>query len=227
MFTIVVPVLLGGTVASLLLLLGPAVVTKYLAWRRARTSSDRSRRTLTQSIECPYYVLPVVEVLKLPADASYPQLLATGKLVPARDGMQIIFVAHEALGVGHPDPGSHHWHTLLGALRRMLEGGSVKASEFGQGLSSAELRLLLPDAFVWFPRLCMPQPASEQNPKLALELLPEFQRMEAAIPAYIERARLVLVLAPPVEHAELAGTYCTYGTYCSRGSRCVLYDFQS
>ena len=82
-------------------------------------------------------------------------------------------------------------------------------------------RLLLPDAFVWFPSFCTPQPASEQNLTLALEQLPELQRMEAAIPAYIERARLVLILAPPLEHDELPGTHCTYGSWCSRGSRCA------
>ena len=217
MSDMVIVIILGGTAASLFLLFGPVIVAKYLSWHHPDASSDRKRRTLTQLLDCPYYVLPVAELLKLPSDTSYQQLLISGRLVPARDGMDIIFVAHEALGVRNPDPGRHHWHTLRGALRRMLEGGSVVASELG--LSSDELRLLLPDAFVWFPRLCMPQPASEQHPRLALDLLPEFQRMEAAIPAYIERSRFVLVLAPPVEHDELPGTYCTYSTWCSRGSR--------
>ncbi|CAE7948423.1 unnamed protein product, partial [Symbiodinium sp. KB8] len=106
-----------------------------------------------------------------------------------------LFVSHQWLTSGHPDPKMEQFKILQDALKDILAGVStVPASlglEFleGRGRTAVGGEMCGRPLFVWYDYLCCPQVEGKREEAIL------------SLPAYVEKCRFFAILCPPVQNS--------------------------
>lgn len=114
------------------------------------------------------FVLPVPTLLEMGTMLPHQHLLQRGLLRRWTPDMadQVIFVSHQWLGWGHPDPEGEQFAALKGVLSRLLEGkaGRVESHWLQQlvlkentVVTASEWKAVLPRMYVWLDFVSIPQ----------------------------------------------------------------------
>ena len=84
-------------------------------------------------------------------------------------------------------------------------------------LSAAECQALFKDTYVWVDIMSTPQPAGEADPQCAQQLCSDLEAALNSVLHFIAFSRMVLILAPPIEHNASNNLTCNLGTWRSSG----------
>ena len=178
---------------------------------RSRSSTAvlyRSRVSVRKSLsfpeEHPLYAVKASEVLGLGRMVHHETLryAATGTLVEWEPAMDpLIFVSHQWSSFSEPDQERTQFELLVYMLRNLhlILDCSTRAesrSKHLHGHTRSLKELDWESAYVWLDLWSVPQERSA---------LLEQRAAIRSIPAYVEQAAFLLVLAPPVQHRELEG----------------------
>jgi len=121
----------------------------------------------------PMHVLSVQALLKLPRLLPHQTLKNQGLLQEWAQDMRgrVIFVSHEWLGFGHPDPAGEQFAALKRILQRLMDGSIPKVEshwveqvgmKHTETVTAAAWKAALPHMFVWFDYWSVPQPGAPQ-----------------------------------------------------------------
>ena len=170
---------------------------------RPRASTCTVRKSLCFPEEFPLYAVKASDVVALDRMTSHETLqdAGTGVLVEWDASMgPLIFVSHQWAAFTEPDPDRTQFDLLVYMLNNLHLVTDMKASApsrmiMQQGRSLKELNWA--NAYVWLDLWSVPQ---ERHALL------DQRAAIRSIPAYVEQAAFLLVLAPPVQHRELRET---------------------
>eukprot|EP00438_Fugacium_kawagutii_P018454 Skav204783 [mRNA] locus=scaffold763:198123:198779:+ [translate_table: standard] len=130
------------------------------------TTASRRRVSISSVTYVPMWVMSVKDFLNLDHMPKHEELMRAGLLVKKSQNHFCIFVSHQWLGLGHPDPKLQQLPILQKALRNMLLGRCSPQSDlasqfFGESrrLSKRELQQLQ-DAYIWLDWFSIPQETS-------------------------------------------------------------------
>jgi ankyrin repeat protein len=175
------------------------------------------------------------------ADFCHQELLERDDLIRFEDlpmGAFVMFISHQWSGFDHPDPNGHHMKVLLKMLWDLRDGRySVETETFhvlvykqNTITSSSEWKHLLSNAYIWYDWFSQPQPSRGKNTVEVTVLSRDLNLALDSVPAYVERADILVILAPTCVHADKIDQrtsrkrYLCYRTWRKRGY-CVLEFF--
>jgi len=220
--------------------------TKVSLVRRDSTATD---------MKFPMYLVPLNQLQRLYGgkDPRHERIEAHQKLKRRKELVRwedlpldahIIFLSHEWVGWNHPDPHGIQLKTFLRVMQRLRSGeiSQVQMNVFhtmiyktNHIVRAKEWKEILNTAYVWFDWASMPQPSAcppsvtkEEKDRMGTDL----GNAVRSIPAYVEKADFVVIVAPGCLHADrrefhtkLRSKTC-FRTYRKRGW-CVLEVFAS
>ena len=190
-----------------------------LAWRTQETQrrvtleEERAARNLASVIEAqtnasqlmhPMVLVSATTFLGLGKLTSYETLRGQGKLtfldtleqlVAFREAKKVIFLSHQWLGWGAPDPDGEHYTAMVSATREagaMLLPGMPEAQAFES-------------MYVWVDFGSI---AQEHRGMQVMAI--------SSLPVYSAYSDAFIVVAPPTKHAQ-TGHSCNLGSYATRG----------
>jgi ankyrin repeat protein len=153
----------------------------------------------------PMYVLPLAELFLIDAVEKlkpHQVLLQLGVLHRFTPGEgRVLFVSHQWLSHGHPDPTCAQIGVLQAALRRLATGKVAVESHphlqivvGGITVRGREWKRLLtaPDTYVWLDWFSVPQPSVSSDE----QTLADMRRSIRSIPAYVASSAYTIILAP-------------------------------
>ena len=70
----------------------------------------------------PMYLIQVRDILEMTEVRPMQELREIGKVKEYAPGMKVIFVSHQWVGNGHPDPNFEQMQVLIDALKNISEG---------------------------------------------------------------------------------------------------------
>lgn len=184
----------------------------------------------------PMHLIPVPALLTLDRLHAHQFLLESGCLVLYREVhfQRVIFVSHQWLGYLHPDPVGDHLQALQRILSRLARGDINKVeSHQSRELASTEKTVVrrvqwvraLPHMYCWLDFLALPSLASHgAAAQDCVKIAKPGGRVQnsvssdvaRALPVYVERSALILVLAPVCEHCDTR-MVCNFATWRTRG----------
>eukprot|EP00397_Hematodinium_sp_SG-2012_P021528 GEMP01022246.1.p1 GENE.GEMP01022246.1~~GEMP01022246.1.p1 ORF type:complete len:654 (-),score=121.62 GEMP01022246.1:290-2251(-) len=185
-----------------------------------RKNWERSISRTACEVAYPMYCVPLSVVLEMRSVENHEVLRDRGVLVEytMHDENPVIFISHQWVANGHPDPEATQLAVFQGAIRRLAAGYEVRSDIlYSRALMKDEVRdnwsALLQDALVWYDYFSVPQEESnKEDTQLAIR----------SIPAYIEMATVMFILAPTMEHRESIDAngerrLCDYYSWAKRG----------
>ncbi|CAE7520652.1 unnamed protein product [Symbiodinium natans] len=149
-------------------------------------------------------------------------LLRKGLLHRWTPGMSVIFVSHQWLSSGHPDPQGRHAAVLRSTLQGVLDGSLQVEMDVAydanvpldDAVEYARNQVLSGYIFLdWFaiPQItARAEGVNEESTKSDAALAVQ------SIPFYVEASTIFLALVPEVKHKD-TGRYCNYTSWLSRG----------
>eukprot|EP00397_Hematodinium_sp_SG-2012_P039025 GEMP01042542.1.p1 GENE.GEMP01042542.1~~GEMP01042542.1.p1 ORF type:complete len:423 (+),score=74.60 GEMP01042542.1:180-1448(+) len=180
----------------------------------------RVRSSTACEVLYPMYCVPLSVVLEMRSVENHEVLRDRGVLVEytMRDEDPVIFISHQWVANGHPDPEATQLAVFQGAIRRLAAGYEVRSDIlYSRVLMKDEVcdnwSELLQDALVWYDYFSVPQEESnKEDTLLAIQ----------SIPAYIEMATVTFILAPTIDHRRFTDTngeslLCDYYSWAKRG----------
>ena len=120
------------------------------------------------------WLLPMKTFFELNEFVVHQDLLERGALVqynPRLHDERVVFVSHQWTSFDLPDPSGEQFHCLKMALQRLASGRikKVKSTNFSKHFVSYDISVdgktwkeTLPDMFIWFDFMSVPQPAAEE-----------------------------------------------------------------
>jgi len=220
-----------------------SVTTLY---RRDSTATD---------VKFPMYLVPLDQLHRLYGGKepryyrieAHQELKRRGELVRWEDlpfDANIIFLSHEWVGWSHPDPHGIQLKTFLRVMERLRLGLISRVDmnyhhammfKTNHVVQAEEWEEILRTAYVWIDWASMPQPSAcppsvsqDKKNKIGTDL----GNAVKSIPAYVEKADFVTIVAPGCLHADRRDSESKnraricYRTYRNRGW-CVLEMFAS
>jgi len=229
-------------------------IDKSTLSRKSIITVHRRNSTATD-MKFPMYLIPLVQLQRLYGrKESRRERIEAHQVLKDRQELvrwedlpidaHIIFVSHEWVGWNHPDPHGIQLKTFLSVMKQLASNiaGRVEMNVFHTLIYednyvtlSGEWKEMLSTAYVWFDWASMPQPSacppgtSEEKKK---EMEADLGNAVKSIPAYVEKADFVAIVAPGCLHVDRRDpetklrTKTCYRTYRSRGW-CVLEMFAS
>jgi hypothetical protein len=178
----------------------------------------------TSNQEYPMMVISLSRLRKIQHLEPHQTLLARGELTEYKPGMMVIFVSHEWVSHGHPDPEMQQFQVLLEVLgAKGLVAGNPRCveSEYldalqnnGKCMKTSQWKSILGDpdkVFIWFDYISVPQAGGG----------PGWQEQQAAaiscIPFYVNTCNWFMVLVPPLDHVSKKGQTVELATWNRRG----------
>lgn len=162
-------------------------LTRVLSFRKNRSFSSKAavspdetprsilgRRNTAWARKYPMWLLPMKTFFELSDFVVHQDLLERGALVeydPCLHDGRVVFVSHQWSSFDLPDPSGEQFHCLKTALQRLASGHikKVKSTTFSKHYVSYSISVdgktwkkTLPDMFIWFDFMSIPQPAVEQ-----------------------------------------------------------------
>eukprot|EP00400_MALV-I_sp_L67-5_P000589 gene589-1008_t len=126
---------------------------------------------------------------------------------------KVIFVSHQWVGYKEPDPDGIQFDALRGALNNLLAGEVIHPADSAKQLPGVpkptRFDKMLRDALVWIDYYSIPQATTEQESKDMLKAI-------ASLPAYVQEASLMLILAPVVPRPD-QNEDCDFPSWLARG----------
>eukprot|EP00434_Breviolum_minutum_P023857 symbB.v1.2.021049.t1/scaffold1800.1/size100811/1 len=130
----------------------------------ARPGAEQKQPKHVHPCLFPMYVVKVSDFLAMEGvPEPHHMLLKKGLLHQWRPGMSVIFVSHQWLGTGHPDPEGRHAATLRATLQGILDGslqveidlGYDVGAEFGDAMEYTRQSAV--DAYIFLDWFAIPQ----------------------------------------------------------------------
>lgn len=153
---------------------------------------------------------------------SFQELFDEGKVIKWEPGMYVVFVSHEWVGMGKADPEGKQLSVLRQALKNVMSGNiTVEFDAMTQvalhidETFTAEEQARLADGYLWFDWMAIPQITVRRegdDPDMGSDV----KKAVDSIPAYVDAANLVVILAPPLLHLARHET-CDFYTWMTRG----------
>ena len=170
--------------------------------------------------QAPMWVVRVKDVLKMQGKMVPHQVLAREGLLWRCEGLSsswVIFVSHQWMGLGHPDPFREQLRVLQEALRGMIseelhieQDAAVQFFLKGGRTLSKQERRQLEHAYIWLDYFSVPQMVPEA-PVTREEQLKYIN----SIPYYVESCEIFIALVPRSVHE--AGHTCGEASWLQRG----------
>mmetsp|Transcript_27000 Transcript_27000/g.62833 ORF Transcript_27000/g.62833 Transcript_27000/m.62833 type:complete len:719 (+) Transcript_27000:106-2262(+) len=183
-------------------------------------------RSITEGSFCqakyPMFVIPVRKLMQMSKFLVHREMLQRGHLeefTPQTKG-KVIVVSHQWLSYIHPDPNQEHFFTLKRVLDRLGNGEVGRVEDYwlhtmlfrSVGITAKEWKNDFDNMYVWIDYCCIPQVEVDADPQTVHQSSLAVQ----SIAAYVERASLLMVLAPVCVHAE-TGRACNFASWRRRG----------
>ncbi|CAE7270046.1 unnamed protein product [Symbiodinium pilosum] len=135
-------------------------------------------------------------------------------------GMFVIFVSHQWLSSGHPDPQGKQVEVLQKALRGIIDGSlqvteDIVSRSDDKSLSS-DTRRHIADGFLFFDWFSIPQITARQNGVNEDTTKSDAALAVQSIPAYVELSNVFLAVVPELVHED-STELVNYATWLSRG----------
>lgn len=170
----------------------------------------------------PMYVIPMKRLMQMRKFLIHHEMLERGYLeefTPEKQG-KVIVVSHQWLSYNHPDPEQEHFYTLKRVLDRLGNGEVNRVEDYwlhsvlfrSPGITAKEWKDDFEHTYVWIDYCCIPQVEVDFDP----ETVHQSGLAVQSIAAYVERASLLLVLAPVCMHKE-TGHSCNFSSWRTRG----------
>ncbi|CAE7273959.1 Trpa1 [Symbiodinium sp. CCMP2592] len=175
----------------------------------------------------PMYTVVADVLLKMTKVESHEKLKARGQLVVfSADLGSAVFVSHQWLSKGHPDPDFKQMRTLQGAVRQILKStGSISLDLLTESLVQTAKPIPLKDfqgqtLFFWYDYWSCPQ-LENQNGNAEETDGNQHQNQHqsnaiSSIPAYIARCRFFFALCPAIDCPD-QGQVLTSASWGTRG----------
>uniref|UniRef100_A0A7S2K310 Ankyrin repeat domain-containing protein n=1 Tax=Zooxanthella nutricula TaxID=1333877 RepID=A0A7S2K310_9DINO len=199
------------------------------------TSSDDSevetpRARRSPSFVCtmafPMYVARTADVVLMTEVLPHQRLIADGVLTAFDPGSGVAaFVSHQWSSRDHPDPTFQQFKVMQDVCRCASEGtlrvenDLFTSVQFGAAapVQASDLSGFGGEFYLWYDFFAVPQRKAGAARDELTDLNSDMRKAIASIPAYIERSRYFLVLAPEVEHADAPGRFLGYSSWKGRG----------
>lgn len=170
----------------------------------------------------PMYVIPVKKLMQMNKFLIHREMMERNLLqeyTPETEG-RVIVVSHQWLSYNHPDPDQEHFFTLKRLLDRLGNGEVHRVEEYWRhavmfrsaGITAREWKNEFENTFVWIDYCCIPQVEVDMDPRTVTLSGLAVQ----SIAAYVERASLLLVLAPICVHKD-SQQACNFSSWRKRG----------
>jgi len=164
------------------------------------------------------YVMSVADVLSLSELKPHAAMLEKGMIVQWSEGMDVIFVSHQWLSRGHPDPEMKQFKVLQLGLQNIIAGRcrldthALSVLDLGKDevVSKTECEALA-HAYVWYDYFGVPQLSTSYDPHAGENLM----KAVNSIPDYVAMCQYFFVLCPDCKHQ--AGHWCNYLSWSRRG----------
>jgi len=229
---------------------------RFIHQNKERGTVSLIRRDSTAiEMKFPMYLVPLDQLHRLYGGKdprherieAHQELKERGELVRWEDlpiDAHIIFLSHEWVGWSHPDPHGIQLKTFLRVMKRLRSGDISRVDmnymhallfKTNFVVRAEEWKEILSTAYVWIDWASMPQPSAcpqSVNQEKKKQMGTDLGNAVKSIPAYVEKADFVAVVAPGCLHADrrdpkskIRARIC-YRTYRNRGW-CVLEMFAS
>jgi len=174
----------------------------------------------------PMYVVRAVDVLSMTEVRAHQRLMADGLLVAFDPGSAVaVFVSHQWAARHHPDPAFAQFKTLQRLLCNALSGSLRVEVDLFQAMSAgmqpsiscSDLQLVGGDLSIWYDYFSVPQLQDRSVGADSTDAASDMGKAVMSIPAYVERSRFFVILAPEVEHVDVSGRFINYASWRSRG----------
>mmetsp|Transcript_62041 Transcript_62041/g.101468 ORF Transcript_62041/g.101468 Transcript_62041/m.101468 type:complete len:682 (-) Transcript_62041:67-2112(-) len=170
----------------------------------------------------PMYVIPVKKLMQMRKFLIHREMMERNLLqeyTPETEG-RVIVVSHQWLSYNHPDPDQEHFFTLKRVLDRLGNGEVNRVEDYwlhavmfrSTGITAREWKNEFENTFVWIDYCCIPQVEVDMDPRTVTLSGLAVQ----SISAYVERASLLLVLAPICVHKD-SQQPCNFSSWRKRG----------
>jgi len=178
----------------------------------------KGRLQTNKSLAFPMHVISVKDLLELKELVSHVELVKAGKLRTWEPGMMAIFVSHQWLGKGHPDPDMKQFRVLQSCLRNIISGKCLVDTHWLSAIHFKQDEKLSQDvcesfenAYVWYDFFGVPQLNKSYDPEAGEQLMNAVN----SIPDYINMCEYFFVLCPDLDH--WTGSRCDFVSWLSRG----------
>ena len=194
--------------------------------RQKKESVNLYRRDSTASdLKFPMYLIPLAQLQNMYGGEeprihrieTHEKLKEREELVRWEDlpfDAYIIFFSHEWVGWNHPDPHGIQVKTFLKVMKRLASGEIDKVDmgvyhamiyKTNYTVYAEEWKEILSTAYIWIDWSSMPQPnafslnvSAEEKNKITINQ----RNAIKSIPAYVEKADFVVIVAPGCLHAD-------------------------
>ncbi|OLP86114.1 hypothetical protein AK812_SmicGene32806 [Symbiodinium microadriaticum] len=134
--------------------------------------------------------------------------------------MFVIFVSHQWLGAGSPDPSGQQMTVLRHALQSWIDG-SMKVDidlmrTFGDQSYSTTSYERVATGYLFLDWFAIPQLTERADGVNDDATVSDTARAVQSIPAYVESCDMFVALVPDLVHSD-TGLQCNYSTWLSRG----------
>ncbi|CAE7218198.1 Ank3 [Symbiodinium sp. CCMP2456] len=169
----------------------------------------------------PMYVVKVSDFLQMEGPPqAHDALMDQGLLHEWHPGMFVVFISHQWIGAGHPDPSGSQTAALRGAVSSFIDGSlqvepdliSMDMSTIWTTYSCEEFA----NGYIFFDWFAIPQITARKQGVNENVTKSDAALAVQSIPAYVEVSDLFIALVPELTHA---GTRkpCNYTSWLSRG----------
>ena len=169
----------------------------------------------------PMYVVKVSDFLEMEGVPEPHQVLRQkGLLHEWQPSMFVIFVSHQWLGNGSPDPSGQQMTVLRHALQAWIDG-SMKVDidlmrTFGEQSYATTSYERVASAYLFLDWFAIPQLTERADGVNDDATISDTARAVQSIPAYVESCDMFVALVPDLVHSD-TGLQCNYSTWLSRG----------
>ncbi|CAE7212188.1 warA [Symbiodinium sp. CCMP2592] len=169
----------------------------------------------------PMYVVKVSDFLQMEGPPqAHDALMDQGLLHEWHPGMFVVFISHQWIGAGHPDPSGTQTAALRGAVSSFIDGSlqvepdliSMDISTIWTTYSCEEIA----NGYIFFDWFAIPQITARKQGVNENVTKSDAALAVQSIPAYVEVSDLFIALVPELTHAQTRKP-CNYTSWLSRG----------
>jgi len=172
----------------------------------------------------PMYLVKVSDVVQMEGPPEpHDVVKQKGLLHEWQPGMFTIFLSHQWLGLGHPDPTGLQFSVLRELLQKIIDGRLKvemdmvsQMQSWGKSTTSTVTQnQQLADGYVFFDWFAIPQITARAKGTNEDLTRSDAAKAVQSIPFYVEVSNLFVALVPEAKHE--SGAYCNYTSWLSRG----------
>ena len=168
----------------------------------------------------PMYVVKVLDFLQMEGvPEPHHVLKQKGLLHEWQPGMFALFISHQWLGAGSPDPSGQQMMVLRHALQAFIDGSMKVEADLMRTFSDARKTTSyerVADGYLFLDWFAIPQVTERVDGVNEDTTVSDTARAVQSIPAYVECCDMFVALVPDLPHGDTK-LQCNYSTWLGRG----------